>query len=537
MAASITADLSLDTSGFAAAFGRVRGIMSGAGSRLAALWPAVLAGGAAAFAGIAAGAVGVKKALDVGGELSDLSSQTGLAAGEAQVMQQAFKNNGMAAEDVGGSINKMQKAIAGGSDAFAKMGVNLDALKGQSPAEQFKTVGEAINGIADPAQRTAASMEVFGKSGAKLLTLFSDSGAMGQAAEEVGTQAEILSRNAGLFDSVGDKLNLAGLKTQGFFVGVADKVIPVLAPLLDKFVALDLAKYGQALGDGVAFLIQALADGQLATILFESARIGFANAANFLMRSLNGIGAALWASLSEAVKGAITLFEILTTADFWKGLGNALLAAGQSFLALLLDGMASLNEKLATLPGLGFLKEGAKEQRGMAADYRAKSEANSATASSQLAPALAKATDRMKKTLAEISAAFSKGFDSGEDAFDTSKWQKKLDEAVDKVMRNAEAAAETAQEAADGKPRTGTLADDEEKDGGQKKGTGPRIFADADRRMGLGGTAYASKSEVDAGSKMVAAKLDKTNGLLEKVLAKEPDRNAAPKAYQAVFAR
>ena len=50
---------------------------------------------AAAIAGAAAFAKGLKGAIDVGGKLSDLSSRTGIAVKHLVVLEQAFKDNGL----------------------------------------------------------------------------------------------------------------------------------------------------------------------------------------------------------------------------------------------------------------------------------------------------------------------------------------------------------------------------------------------------------------------------------------------------------
>ena len=136
-------------------------------------------------------------------------------------------------------------------DTIKKLGINLDELKKKTPAEQFRTLGSAINTIQDPSQKAAASMEIFGRSGAELLSLFSSDG-FGEAAAQVGTQAQILAKDAALFDDVGNKLALTGMKVRGFWVGVAEKVAPVLKPLLDKFASLDLASCGQKAGEHTA---------------------------------------------------------------------------------------------------------------------------------------------------------------------------------------------------------------------------------------------------------------------------------------------
>ncbi len=119
-----------------------------------------------------------------------------------------------------------------------------------------------------------------------MLSLFS-SDVFGDAATQVGSQAQIFAKDAALFDDVGDKLALTGLKVCGFWVGVAEKVAPVLKPLLDKFASLDLASWGQKSGEAVAFIVQAFADGKVGDILFTSAKIAFANAVNFLAETMD----------------------------------------------------------------------------------------------------------------------------------------------------------------------------------------------------------------------------------------------------------
>jgi hypothetical protein len=216
-------------------------------------------------ASIAAGAAilaGTKAALDFGGQMSDLSARTGIAAGELMVLGQAFKNGGMSVEAVGPAVNRLQKALAGvnedGDDTagiFGQLGLRMEELQRMAPDAQFRTVGAAIAKLSSPTERTAAAMKIFGRSGAELMAVFNSPDAFGTAAREVGAQAEILNRNAELFDQVSNKLENAGLKTQGFFLGVADRVAPILVPLLDRFEKMDLAAQGQAFGDSMSVVL------------------------------------------------------------------------------------------------------------------------------------------------------------------------------------------------------------------------------------------------------------------------------------------
>ncbi len=122
-----------------------------------------------------------------------------------------------------------------------------------------------------------------------------------------------------------------------------------------------MRSWGQKAGEAVAFIVQAFADGKVGDILFTSAKIAFANAVNFLAGTLMAVAQALWQALVEAVKNAITFFQIVTTADFWVGMGKALISIAQSFIAQLLDGVAKLLDYLADVPLIGEeIGQGAK---------------------------------------------------------------------------------------------------------------------------------------------------------------------------------
>jgi hypothetical protein len=218
---------------------------------------AAVAGLNALFKGalVAGIGLGIKKAADLGGALSDVAAQTGIAAGNVAILRRAFEDAGVGADAVGATINKLQKAIAGanaGSEksqaVFSRLGLDLAELSRMTPDEQFAAVGKAINNIADPAQRAAVAMELFGKSGGKLLTVFGDAGALSSAGEFIGTQAEILNRQAGLFDSISDKLGRIPDKLGAFFVGVLDPMAEDLDSVLTKFEETDFAAIGQSVG-------------------------------------------------------------------------------------------------------------------------------------------------------------------------------------------------------------------------------------------------------------------------------------------------
>ena len=452
--AKATATFDANDSPLAAAFRRIDKNLLGMEKKFAVVAKSaamMLALPVAAAGGLA---VGVAKALDVGGELNDLSARTGVAAGDLQKLQQEFKNSGKAAEDVGPVMNKMQKALVTGaaSETIAKLGLDMNDLKKQAPVDQFHAIGSALNNISDPAQKSAAAMDIFGKSGGELLSLFA-SGGFGDAAAQVGGQADLLSKDAALFDDVSDKLALAGLKVQGFFVGVADKVAPVLKPILDGLATMDFSQMGQQVGTIIANLVGAFTDGRIGDIVLTSLSISFQNAGNVLAGIFVGLGDTILAILAIPFKNACTIFEVLTTPDFWLGLGAALMGIAQGFVAFLLEGVAMLMEKLAGIPIIGEKIGGAAQSvRDSAAGIRSGSQENRSAAGDLMGPVLAKAAQNTMKALQDVLDAPAKGFAEGAKIFDPSSDQAKLDSIWKGVASNVQAVSEKAlKEAAPGK--------------------------------------------------------------------------------------
>jgi hypothetical protein len=186
-----TIQISADTSGFVRGVQQADNAMRGLGRNIqAATAPgmfdglgggfAKLLGGVSIMAALAAGVRKFYSAMEAGGTLVDLSAQTGLAVDKLMVLQLAFEQAGMSAGDVQPVIAKLQKSVAeaanGNADAAAKfstMGIAIKDIQALSADAQLSAIGDAISKIENPAQRSAIAMEIFGKSGAKLLSVFS----------------------------------------------------------------------------------------------------------------------------------------------------------------------------------------------------------------------------------------------------------------------------------------------------------------------------------------------------------------------------
>lgn len=269
-----------------------------------------LAGGASLFAGVAVAARGMMDAINMGDALVDLNAQTGVAIDKLMELQMAFDLNGMKAEQVQPVIAKMQRLIAeaasGSADAAAKfnlMGISVRDIQGLNADEQLMKIGEAITKIENPAQRSAVAMDIFGKSGSKLLSVFA-AGGMEEVRKVLGNQSALLLENAGIFGRASDILGLTGNKIRGFFVGVASEVVPQLMGVLDAAAGLDLSKIGQAFGDSISFWINYFQNfGATGDLIYNTMKLAFQSAVNFLGEEIRVLMAQTAASVKNVFKG------------------------------------------------------------------------------------------------------------------------------------------------------------------------------------------------------------------------------------------
>ncbi len=195
----------------------------------------LIAGAGAAILGPLAGAVLQFSAM--GSEINDLAAKTGFGVEALSEYKFAAEQTGASMEDIGTSAKKMQKLLAeaeGGSKtaaaSLANIGLTVNDLKGLAPEEQFQKIADQLATIESPAQRTAAAMEVFGKSGTNLLPMVDNLKALRQEARDLNLvpSAEAISSADDIGDAL-DKVAAVG-KAAVFEIGAA--LAPVLMPAL-----------------------------------------------------------------------------------------------------------------------------------------------------------------------------------------------------------------------------------------------------------------------------------------------------------------
>jgi hypothetical protein len=176
--------------------------------------------GLAAVAAFGAGASAVASGLlsleDRVETLGNTADKLGVSFEFIQTLEEAGNRSGVSIESVSTAFGKLQKTLAGAdeeskaaTEALGRLGIAFTDLENLSPEEQIRLIAEQLQGIDDPAKRTAAAMQIFGKSGADLLPLFAQLGPAANDIERLGGALTAIDR--GRIDDFGDGIDALGV--------------------------------------------------------------------------------------------------------------------------------------------------------------------------------------------------------------------------------------------------------------------------------------------------------------------------------------
>lgn len=170
----------------------------------------------------------VKQFADMGSVLADMSAKTGMAAGSLAELKFAAEQSGASLDDVEKAILMMQKKGISGT---------------------FDEVAAKIAAIQDPAKRTQAAFENWGKGGAALLPMIENLQALRQEARELGLVPT--EEAVGMADAIGDAFDKVNsvLSATVFEIGAA--LAPVLMPALEvvKGILVGVSRWVRQNGD------------------------------------------------------------------------------------------------------------------------------------------------------------------------------------------------------------------------------------------------------------------------------------------------
>jgi hypothetical protein len=201
---------------------------------------------------------GVKGVFELGDGYKTLRDRTGASIPYIYALEKAFKANGVSAEMVGPALNNMQKALSGTNAEgeatnkwFGKLKLNVEDLQALSPDEQFKVIAKAIAGLESPAQRTAAAIGIFGKTGASMIGVFKEIDTIGA---KIDPSAKVLEENADRFARISTRLKESGNFFKGFFIAIAGSIAPELERILNLMQGGDfMTGIGEKLGAQLKF--------------------------------------------------------------------------------------------------------------------------------------------------------------------------------------------------------------------------------------------------------------------------------------------
>lgn len=224
--------MSLDSAGFQSDMGRAAYAAEKSSARIVAAGTLAAAGIAAM--GVAAVKAGVamvgsiKGAIDAADELGKVAQRTGVAVESLSALKHAAELSDVSFEELTSGLQKLSKAIDSNDKAFKRLG--LDARSFKTPDDALAAVADKFAQMEDGAEKAAIALQLFGKSGDRLIPLL-NGGAAGLA--EMRKEAErlgiVVSRDmARAAEQFNDSLTTLQARLSSVGIALANDVLPVL---------------------------------------------------------------------------------------------------------------------------------------------------------------------------------------------------------------------------------------------------------------------------------------------------------------------
>ena len=267
---------------------------------------------------------------------NDLANRLGFGVEALQSLQMAAKLSGV--DDAAGALQKLTIAIgkaaeSGDTQAFERLGIDFQALAAMSPEEQFRTIQEAIAALPTPADRAAAAVAMFGRSGVELLPLMSEN--LAEVEERMKRLGAVVGADQveGIA-SMNDALDMVKMTFDGIIGNVAGNLAPIVESLTQEFLSF-VESFQSVNGSGGEGIAGAITDAMLDIAdylagVFDSAIAGF----DGFSVSMAEIGSTLefvgnvFTAVAEALRLGFNIFEMagnvlaLGLGKFLEGIGS-----------------------------------------------------------------------------------------------------------------------------------------------------------------------------------------------------------------------
>ena len=305
----------------------------------------------------------MKEMIDAGGKLSDQMAKTGAAGEGLVILERALKNNGIAAAQMDDILRKMQDSFSGLNSeqkstvsAFEMLGLSMANLRALDPVEALKQIAIAFRSVGSTADRTAAAMDIFGRSGAAIITLFEDQTAFEQAEKELGNLPRLLTENATRLDTLSDRFGNLGTAFDAIALSLAIEFMPIIDRVTKKFQELDFDEIAKKVGNTAKAFIKLVPLIVGVGVAIKGIQIAtfFATMASGLIKS-----ATLWGTLTTAIDANTTAkIKNATAGGATAGAGGSVAAgAAGGVLSKFLPALLAIGTAIAGFKGGEFIGE------------------------------------------------------------------------------------------------------------------------------------------------------------------------------------
>ncbi len=301
----------------------------------------------------------------VGDDLEEMSQRTGVSVEALSELGFAADIAGSDLETLETGIKHMQRAIVEAADgseaaqqALAKLGLSAADLAGLSPDEQFKRMADGIGRIEDPALRVAVAMQIFGRSGTKLIPLLAGGAAGIEALQEQARRLGLTISTETAHDAaeLNDALDsLWRVVRQGVFtIGAA--LAPTLKDIAERMTrvivtATDWIKRNREVVVWALKVAAAVAATGIALVVLGVAVSGIGAALGLLAGVISGVGT-VFGVIGAAIGALLSPIGLVVAAVV--GLGGALLVtsgAGGEALSWLMAQFTRLRDWVGKVVG------------------------------------------------------------------------------------------------------------------------------------------------------------------------------------------
>ncbi len=241
---------------------------------------------------------------ELGDHAADTAQSLGITAEAVQELGHAAEVGGSSAGELEGGLQKLamslgqlEKGKGPAVDALNALGVSAKDLKGESLDQNLEVIADAFAKMPDGVKKTNLAIDLFGKSGAKLIP-FLNNGAEGivdmrNEAHELGL---VMSEDTaeGLGD-LKDNAHRLGAVWEGIKIQVVSGLLPALSSLIENFREW-LAENRELIASGL--------QGLLTGLTFAFKAVGFA--VQFVLNIFSAL-----AKDSEALMGILIAFGVI----------------------------------------------------------------------------------------------------------------------------------------------------------------------------------------------------------------------------------